>query len=84
MLPATKDICGDGVEIVTAVLVAIIVVVTDGETIIWVFARVAIAVVEVVIHNAALTTSENKNSIVFSMLNSSIKNVVFYHVFTPI
>ena len=31
MLPATKDICGDGVEIVTAVLVAIIVVVTAGE-----------------------------------------------------
>jgi hypothetical protein len=31
MLPATKDICGDGIEIVTAVLVAIIVVVTAGE-----------------------------------------------------
>ena len=84
MLPATQDILGDGVEIVTAMLVTIIVVVTDGETISWVFARVAIAVVEVVIHNAALTTSENKNSIVFSMLNSSIKNVVFYHLFTPI
>ena len=31
MLPATKDICGDGIEIVTAVLIAIIVVVTAGE-----------------------------------------------------
>ena len=61
MLPATKDICGDGVEIVTAVLVAIIVVVTDGETISRVFNRVAVAVVQVVIHNAALTTSEIRN-----------------------
>ena len=33
MLPATKDICGDGVEIVTAVLVAIIVVVAGGKAI---------------------------------------------------
>ena len=75
MLPATQDIFGDGVEIVTAMLVTIIVVVTGGESISRVFARVAVAVVDVVIHNAALTTSENKNSIVFSKLNSSIKNV---------
>ena len=63
MLPATQDILGDGVEIVTAMLVTIIVVVTGGESISRVFARVAVAVVDVVIHNAALTTSENKNSI---------------------
>ena len=63
MLPATQDILGDGVEIVTAMLVTIIVVVTGGEAISRVFARVAVAVVDVVIHNAALTTSENKNSI---------------------
>ena len=63
MLPATQGILGDGVDIVTAMLVTIIVVVTGGETISRVFARVAVAVVEVVIHNAALTTSENKNSI---------------------
>ena len=36
MLPATKDIIGDGIEIVTAVLVAIIVVVTAGEAIQWI------------------------------------------------
>ena len=58
MPPATQDILGDGVEIVTAMLVTIIVVVTDGETISRVFARVAVAVVDVVIHNAALNTSE--------------------------
>ena len=63
MLPSAKDILGDGVEIVTAMLVTIIVVVTGGETISRVFARVAVAVVDVVIHNAALTTSEKKNSI---------------------
>ena len=28
MLPATKDICGDGVEVVTAVLVAVIEIMT--------------------------------------------------------
>ena len=28
MLPATKDICGDGVEVVTAVLVTVITIVT--------------------------------------------------------
>ena len=54
MLPATQDILGDGVEIVTAMLVTIIVVVTARETISRVFARVAVATVEVVIHNAAL------------------------------
>ena len=54
MLPATQDILGDGVEIVTAMLVTIIVVVTDGETISRVFARVAFAVVGAIIHNAAL------------------------------
>ena len=63
MLPATQDILGDGVEIVTAKLVTIIVVIIDGETISRVFARVAVATVEVVIHNAALNTSENKNLI---------------------
>ena len=31
VLPATKDISGDGVEIVTAVLVAVIIVVVAGE-----------------------------------------------------
>ena len=31
MLSASKDICGVGIEIVTAVLIAIIVVVTAGE-----------------------------------------------------
>jgi len=57
MPPATQDILGDGVEIVTAMLVTIIVVVTGGETISRVFAGVAVAVVEIVFHNAALTTS---------------------------
>ena len=33
MLPAAKDIIGDGVEIVTGVLVAIIVVVVAGEAV---------------------------------------------------
>ena len=33
MLPATKNILGDGVEVVTAVLVAIIVVVTASEVV---------------------------------------------------
>ena len=33
MLPATKNILGDGVEVVTAVLVAIIVVVTAREVV---------------------------------------------------
>ena len=32
MLPATKDISGDGVEVVTAMLVTIVVVVKAGET----------------------------------------------------
>ena len=33
MLPSAKDIIGDGIEIVTAVLVAIIVVVVKGKAI---------------------------------------------------
>jgi len=33
MLPAAQDILGDGVEVVTAVLVTVIVVVADGETV---------------------------------------------------
>ena len=32
MFPAAKDISGDGVEVVTAVLVAVIVVVEAGES----------------------------------------------------
>ena len=33
MLPAAQDILSDGVEVVTAVLVTVIVVVADGETV---------------------------------------------------
>ena len=33
MLPATKDISGDGVEVVTTVLVTVIVVVAGGEAV---------------------------------------------------
>ena len=33
MLPAAQDILGDGVEVVTAVLFTVIVVVADGETV---------------------------------------------------
>jgi len=57
MPPAAKNILGDGVEIVTAMLVAIIVVVLTGETSRGIFARVALAAVDVARHNAALSTS---------------------------
>ena len=33
MLPPAQDILGDGVEVVTAVLVTVVVVVADGKTI---------------------------------------------------
>ena len=33
MFPAAKDIIGDGVEVVTRVLVTVIVVITAGETV---------------------------------------------------
>jgi len=48
MPPATKNIPGDGVEVVTAVLVTVIVVVLAGETARGVFARVALAAGDVV------------------------------------
>ena len=65
MPPAAKDIPGDGVEIVTAVLVTVIVAVLAGETTRGVFARVALAAVDVARHNAALSTSENINFLIY-------------------
>ena len=59
MLPSAQDILGDGVEVVTAMLVTIIVVVTAGEAIIRVSAREALVVVDIVIPYSALVTSEN-------------------------
>jgi len=55
MPPAAKDILGDGVEVVTAVLVAVIVVVLAAETTSWVFAGVALAAMEIVSNKAALS-----------------------------
>jgi len=57
MPPAAKNIPGDGVEIVTAMLVTVIVVVLAGETTRGVFARVALAVLDIVSNNAAFSTS---------------------------
>ena len=48
MSPATKDILGDGVEIVTAMLVTVIVVVLAGEATSRVFVGVALAAGDVV------------------------------------
>ena len=48
MPPAAKNILGDGVEIVTAMLVTVIVVVLAGETTRRVCARVALAARDVV------------------------------------
>jgi len=54
MFPAAKDILGDGVEVVTPMLVTIIVVVTAGEAVHRVVGREAFAVVTV---SAALVAS---------------------------
>ena len=59
MPPATKNIPGGGVEVVTAMLVTVIVVVLAAETTRGVFARVALAVLDIVSNNAAFSTSEN-------------------------
>ena len=58
MPPAAKDIPGDGVEVVTAMLVTVIVVVLAGEAARGVFARVALAAGDVVKYSAALSSSE--------------------------
>jgi len=57
MPPAAKDILGDGVEVVTAMLVTVIVVVAAGETVRGVFARVALAASEIVGNKVAFSTS---------------------------
>jgi len=57
MFPAAKDILGDGVEVVTPMLVTIIVVVTAGEAVRRVVGREAFAVVDVVTVSAALVAS---------------------------
>jgi len=56
MPPAAKDILGDGVEVVTAMLVTVIVVVLAGETVRGVFARVTLASSEIVGNKVALST----------------------------
>jgi len=57
MPPATKDILGDGVEVVTAMLVPIIVVVLVGKAASRVYSGVTLAAGDVVKYSAALSTS---------------------------
>ena len=73
MPPAAKNIPGDGVEIVTAMLVTVIVVVLAGETTRGVFARVALAALDIVSINAPFSKIYD---LCFLFLISDMENIV--------